>query len=88
MVSTDERVHLFLKSRVKAEYPNRSSREYLNFQTILMTLKSNNFNYSLPPPIKQLKRDREHENISVLDNKKKSESQERSRDIIWKKIGN
>ena len=45
MVSTDERVHLFLKSCVKAEYPNRSSREHLNFQTILMAIELNNLNY-------------------------------------------
>ena len=69
MVSTDERVLLFLKSCVKAEYHNRSIREYLNFQTILMALELNSFNYFLQPAIKQLKRDRgkEHDNFSKSD---------------------
>ena len=44
MVHTDKRVRHFLKSCVKAEYQNRSSREYLNFETILMVLELNNFN--------------------------------------------
>ena len=69
MVSTDERVHLFLKSCVKVEYPNKSSRGYLNFQTILMALELNSFNYFFQPAIKQLKRDRgkEHDNFSKSD---------------------
>ena len=82
MVSTDERVHQFLKSCVKAEYHNRSTREYLNFQMILMALELNSFNYFFQPAIKQLKRDREkeHDNCSKLDKNKKPKFQERSRE--------
>ena len=56
MVSTDERLHLFLKSCVRADYPNKASIQYLNFQSITFALELNNFSYFLQPSIKQLKR--------------------------------
>ena len=56
MISTDERLHLFLKSYVRVDYPNKVSIQYLNFQSITFALELNTFSYFLQPSIKQLKR--------------------------------
>jgi len=42
MISTDERLHLFLKSCVRAEYPNKASSQFLNFESITSSLELNN----------------------------------------------
>lgn len=56
MVSIDERLHLCLKSCIKAEYQNKTCTQYLNFSSITFTLELNYFNYFIQPLIKQLKR--------------------------------
>ena len=56
MVSTDERMHLFLKSCVKADYPNKACIQYMNFSSITFAIEINSFNYVLQPSIKKLKR--------------------------------
>ena len=54
MVSTDKRLHLFLKSCVKADYPDRAGTQYLNFSSITFAIELNHFNYFLQPSIKRL----------------------------------
>lgn len=56
MVSTYERLHLFLKLRVTADYPNKACLQYLHFSMITFALELNHFNYYFQPPIKQIKR--------------------------------
>ena len=74
MVSTDERLHLFLKSCVRADYPNKASIQYLNFQSITFALELNNFSYFLQPAIKQLKRNNDTDQ-GGSEIKKKSKNQ-------------
>ena len=56
MISTDERLHLFLKSCVKADYRSKACIQYLNFSSMTFAIEINSFNYFLQPSIKQLKR--------------------------------
>ena len=74
MVSTDERLHLFLKSCVRTDYPNKASIQYLNFQSITFALELNNFSSFLQPTIKQLKRNNDTDQ-GGSEIKKKSKNQ-------------
>ena len=74
MVLTDKRLHLFLKLYVRADYPNKASIQYLNFQSITFALELNNVSYFLQPSIKQLKRNNDTDQ-GVSDIKKKSKNQ-------------
>ena len=72
MISTDERLHLFLKLCVRVDYPNKVSIQYLNFQSITFALELNTFSYFLQPSIKQLKRNNDTDQGESDIKKKKS----------------
>ena len=90
MVSTEERLHLFLKSCVRVDYPNKASIQYLNFQSITFALELNNFSSFLQPTIKQLKRNNDTDQGGSEIKKKiknqnqiNNESRERTVNMEW-----